>query len=70
MAKHFPDHEKIKKHTYILTVPVHLRVEDRYVRQDAKLSYAQSDEINDIAKEKRVSAPRHPLKKSIDNEHL
>jgi hypothetical protein len=68
MAKYFPDHEKINKHTYILTVPVHLHVEGRHETHGAKRSYGQSDDINDIAKEKRVSAPRHPPKKSIDND--
>jgi hypothetical protein len=59
MAKHFPDYKKPKKHIYTLTVPVHLRVEDRHERQSARHSYGLCDEIKDIAREKRVSAPRH-----------
>jgi hypothetical protein len=70
MAKHFPDHEKTKKHIYTLTVPVHLRVEGRYERQGARQSYGLSDEIKGIAREKKVSAPRHSPKKSIDNDQL
>jgi hypothetical protein len=70
MAKHLPDHKKTKKHAYALTVPIHLRVEDRYERQGAKQSYCLNDEIKGIAKEKRVSAPRHLAEEPIDNKQF
>jgi hypothetical protein len=70
ITKHFPDYEKAKKYIYTLTVPVHLRVKDRHETQDAKLRHGLSDKINGIAKEKRVSAPRHTPKKAIDDEQL